>query len=79
MNKVVNKVKLVRYNWWEAFKEFCRLPGYHYYKPPPELKYRYPAPGSHPRNQQDVPSLFKSDWKKPFPDSVFDVRSRVIP
>jgi len=31
---------------WNAFREAVNIPGYEYYKPPPEIKYRYPAPGS---------------------------------
>lgn len=78
MDKVINKVKVVRYNWWEAFKEFVRLPGYHYHKMPPELKYRYPAPGSVPKTPQDRPYLFKQDWKQSFKDSPFNIRPKEL-
>jgi hypothetical protein len=76
MEKIITRVKTVRYNWWEAFKEFMSLPGYKYYKPPPELKIRYPAPGSHPRSKTHIPSLYKKDWKLPFIDSPLNVRAK---
>jgi hypothetical protein len=78
MDKVITKVKKVRFNWWEAFKEAVRLPGYHYYKPPAELKYRYPAPGSVPRTPEDKPFLFKKDWKQSFKDSPLNIRKKEL-
>ena len=74
MDKVVSKIKNVRVNWWEAFKEFWRLPGYHYYQMPKELKFRYPAPGSCPRTEADRPNLYKKDWKMSFKDSQYNIR-----
>lgn len=53
MEKIATKVNKTRLNWWEAFKLFINMQGYEYYKPPPELKYRYPAPGSVPLSQEN--------------------------
>jgi len=74
MDKFVIRIKTLRYNWWEAFKDFIKLPGYGYYKPPKEIKYRYPAPGSVPQDVKSYPSLFKPDWKTPFKDSHHNIR-----
>lgn len=41
---------------------------------PKELKFRYPAPGSCPRNEADRPHLFKKDWKTSFKDSHYNIR-----
>ncbi|CAI2375782.1 unnamed protein product [Moneuplotes crassus] len=76
MDKIIRKVKSVRYNVWEDFKKFMSLPGYKYYKSPPELKFRYPAPGSVPRTQEDKPGLFKDDYKLAYTDSLYDVRRK---
>lgn len=78
MDKIIRKVKSVRYNLWEDFKKFMSLPGYKYYKGPPELKFRYPAPGSVARTQKDKPGLFKHDYKTAFTDSAYDIRKKPI-
>ena len=74
-SRLVAKVKQTRHNWWEQFKVFCSLKGYKYYKPPPELKYRYPAPGSCMPTEEDRSNYFKNDWKTPFRDSEYNVRA----
>ena len=79
MDKVVSKVKRVRFNWWEAFKKSVRIPGYAYYKVPAEVKYRYPAPGSVPNDPINKPNLYKHDWKTPFRDSKYNVRVKDLP
>jgi hypothetical protein len=43
---------------------------------PKELKFRYPAPGSCPRNEADRPHLFKKDWKLSFKDSHYNIRTK---
>lgn len=48
MEKILTKANKTRLNWWEAFKVASNVKGYEYYKNPPEIKYRYPAPGSSP-------------------------------
>ncbi len=78
MSRVVRKIKETRHNWWEGLKFFCRLRGYKYYKPPKELKYRYPAPGSVPHTQEDKPHLYKLDYKTPFRDSQFNIREKPL-
>lgn len=78
MDKVISKVKSVRYNVWEDFKKFMRIPGYKYYEMPKELKFRYPAPGSVPRDQKNRPSLYKHDYKTAFIDSEYDIRRKPV-
>ena len=73
---VVQQIKQTRHNWWESFKVFCRLKGYKYYKPPPELKYRYPAPGSVGLDVDHNPQLYKMKWKTPFESSVYNIREK---
>ncbi len=77
MDKVVSKVKKVRGNWWEAFKVSIKIRGFNYYEPTAEVKYRFPAPGSCPQRPQDIPHLYKHDWKIPFKDSPFNIRDNV--
>jgi hypothetical protein len=48
MDKLALKLNRKRLNWWDAFKKGISIQGYDYYKPPAEIKYRYPAPGSCP-------------------------------
>jgi hypothetical protein len=47
--------------------------GYNYYKPPPEIKYRYPAPGSAPHDEVDHPNLYKKHWKTPYRESPYNI------
>ena len=65
MDKVLGKVNQTRLNWYNAFKNGVNLKGYGYYKPPAELKYRYPAPGSVDHSEVDNPHLYKKHWKTP--------------
>jgi hypothetical protein len=77
MDRVIGKIKLTRHNWWEAFKSFMSLKGYKYYVPPKELKFRYPAPGSVPRDQISRPNLFKNDWKTSYKESELNIRPKI--
>lgn len=76
MDKVLNKVNQTRLNWWQAFKLGISLKGYDYYKPPPEIKYRYPAPGSVPHDEVDHPNLYKKHWKTPYRDSTYFIQKK---
>ena len=76
MDKVVGKINQSRINWWEAFKLSINLHGYQYYKPPKEIKYRYPAPGSSPLTEVDHPNLYKKHWKTPFRDSQYNIQRK---
>jgi len=73
MDKVVGRLNQTRLNWWQAFKQGVNLKGYNYYKPPPELKYRYPAPGSAPLDPVDHPNLYKKHWKTPYRESPYNI------
>lgn len=50
------------------------MKGYGYYQPPPEVKYRYPAPGSSPHDRNDHPNLYKKHWKTPFRQSPYNIQ-----
>ena len=76
VDKIVKSVHTTRKNWWEAFKMACNIHGYNYYEIPPELRYRYPAPGSCALEEVDHPNLYKKHWKTPFRDSVFNIRQK---
>jgi len=76
MDKVLGKINHTRLNWWQAFKLGIHLKGYDYYKPPPELKYRYPAPGSCPLDQVDHPHLYKKHWKTPYRESPYNIQKK---
>jgi hypothetical protein len=76
VDKVVAKLNTTRHNWWEAFKLGISIKGYKYYQPPPELKYRYPAPGSSPHSEVDHPHLFKKHWKTPYRESNYNIRNK---
>lgn len=78
MERIITKVKTVRHNWWEAFKQAIKLRGYEYYKGPKEIKFRYPAPGSVPQDMKSRPNLYKHDWKTPFKESTFDIRAKDV-
>ena len=39
-------IKRNNHSMWASFKASCNLHGYYYYDIPPELRYRYPSPGS---------------------------------
>ena len=72
MDKVLGKVNQTRLNWYNAFKNGVNLKGYGYYKPPAELKYRYPAPGSAPLDEVD----HKKHWKTPFRESPYNIQKK---
>lgn len=52
------------------------MKGYNYYKPPPELKYRYPAPGSHAIDRESYPNVFKEHWKTPYRESPYNIQKK---
>lgn len=76
MDKVAHKLNQTRINWWQAIKLGVNLKGYNYYKPPPELKYRYPAPGSHAIDQESYPNVFKKHWKTPYRESPYNIQKK---
>ena len=76
MDRIVGKINQTRLNWWEALKLSMNIRGYNYYKPPPELKYRYPAPGSAPHDEVDHPNLYKKHWKTPYRDSPYNIQKK---
>lgn len=73
-DKVIKAARQARLEMWSAFKSGISLPGYHYYQPPPEIMYRYPAPGSVPRSDKDHWHLYKDDWKTPFRVSKYNIQ-----
>jgi len=73
MEKVLTKVNKTRLNWWAAFKQSVNMKGFDYYQPPPELKYRYPAPGSVPLDKVNQPHLYKKHWKTPYRESNYSI------
>lgn len=74
MDKLVKFAKKSRADVWDAFGNAISIPGYKYYTPPEQLKYRYPAPGSCPLDITDHPNLYKNDWKTPFRHSDYNVK-----
>lgn len=74
IERLVSQAQKTQKNWFEAFKAAGNLHGYNYYEIPPELRYRYPAPGSCHHTKTDMPNLFKKHWKTPFRDSQFNIR-----
>ena len=76
VDQALKRVGQAQAHSWKAFKNFINLHGYMYYEIPPELKYRYPAPGSCPLTREDRPNLYKKHWKTPFRDSVYNIRPR---
>ena len=76
MDKVVGKIYQTRANWWQAFKLGVNLKGYDYYQPPPEIKYRYPAPGSVPHDEVSYPHIFKKHWKTPYRESPYNIQRK---
>ncbi len=66
VDRVINKLQKQRLELWGAFKTGIKIKGYEYYKPPKEIKYRYPAPGSCALDETDKFNLYKNDWKEPF-------------
>lgn len=76
MDKIAGKINQTRLNWWEALKLGMSIKGYEYYKAPPELKYRYPAPGSSPLDENDHPHLYKKHWKTPYRESNYNIQKK---
>ena len=76
MDKVLGKLNQTRLNWYQAFKGGIGIKGYDYYKPPAELKYRYPAPGSCPLDEVDHPHLYKKHWKTPYRESPYNIQKK---
>lgn len=74
VDRIVNKVTKQRLELWNAFKGTLKIKGYEYYQPPPEIKYRYPAPGSQALDEVDKFNMYKQDWKKPFRTSQFNIQ-----
>lgn len=74
MKKIANFVKKGHQDVWGAFKESVKIPGYAYYEPPAQLKYRFPAPGSCPMDKMDHPNLYKEDWRTPYRVSPFNIQ-----
>lgn len=76
VDKVVKRAYKARDNWWEAVKAGVNLHGYYYYDIPPNLRYRYPAPGSCALDEVSYPHLFKAHWKTPFRNSQYNIRQK---
>jgi hypothetical protein len=74
VDKVIYKVKRNNHAMWDAFKASVNLHGYKYYDIPPEIRYRYPAPGSCSNDKHNQPHLYKHHWKTPFRDSPYNIR-----
>lgn len=74
VDRVVKRAYQARDNWWGAVKAGVNLHGYYYYEIPPNLRYRYPAPGSCMLDKQNQPHMFKKHWKTPFRNSPYNIR-----
>jgi len=74
VDRIIKTVKKSRADAWDAFKRSISITGYKYYVPPPEVKYRFPAPGSCALDQDDHPNLYKNDWKTPFRQSDYNIQ-----
>ena len=74
VDKAIRKIAKTKDNVWAAFKLSLNLKGYEYYKPPPELRYRYPAPGSSPHHKEDHPHLYKTHYKTPYRYSHYNIQ-----
>jgi hypothetical protein len=77
-DKIVRAVKKSRADVWSSFKKGISITGYKYYKPPAEIKYRYPAPGSCALDNTDHRHMYRLDWKTPFRQSDYNVRSKEL-
>ena len=78
VEKVIKNVKRNNHVMWDAFKAGMNIHGYNYYEIPPELRYRYPAPGSTAIDKKSFPHMFKAHWKTPFRDSQFNIRPKEV-
>ena len=74
VDKIVKRAYKARDNWWSAVKAGVNIHGYYYYDIPPNLRYRYPAPGSCALDEVSQPHMFKKHWKTPFRNSQFNIR-----
>ena len=74
VDKVVKRITKSKNDLWQAFKLSVNIKGYEYYKPPPELRYRYPAPGSCPQLEVDNPNLYKPHYKTPYRNSPYNIQ-----
>jgi len=74
MDKLVKAATRTRVEMWAAFKASISIPGYGYYKPPDNIKYRFPAPGSCSLDVGDRHHLYKNDWKLPYRVSDHNIR-----
>ena len=74
-DKIAKAANKARLDAWGAFRRSLSITGYKYYQPPPEVKYRYPAPGSCALDNVDHRHMYKLDWKTPFRQSDYNVRS----
>lgn len=74
VDKVISSVKRNNHAMWTAFKASVNLYGYKYYDIPPELRYRYPSPGSCDNDANNQFHLYKTHWKLPFRDSPYNLR-----
>ena len=66
-------LRRVRKDMWDGVLKGVRPTGYHYYKEPDAIKYRFPAPGSCALAKEDHPNLYKDDWKTPFRYSEYNI------
>ena len=72
-DKLLKAAQRARQDMWKSMKNGVWIHGYEYYKPPEEISYRYPAPGSCPLDESDHPNLYKNDWKTPFRNSEYNI------
>lgn len=75
VDKVIGAVKRNNHTMWGAFKASMNLHGYNYYEIPPEIRYRYPSPGSCANDKVNQPHLYKQKWKTPFRNSPYNIRT----
>ena len=76
VDKISAKVQTSTKNWWNAVKFGYNIRGYNYYKAPPEIKYRYPAPGSIKPHKSFARRLYKEDWKTSWRNSPHNIRPK---
>ena len=75
VDKILKRIEVTKQNWWTHLKKQSNISNsYKYYEIPPNLKYRYPAPGSCEPTTTDQPHLFKKHWKTPFRRSQYNIR-----
>ena len=75
VDKILARVEATQKNWWTHLKKSVNISNnYKYYEFHPNLKYRYPAPGSCEMTAHDRPHMFKKHWKTPFRYSQYNIR-----